>query len=497
MEKDFAVKNDFAIIWFRNDLRLADNRALIEACKYKNVLPIYIFDENLPESEKMGSASKVWLHYALKSLNDSLGGNLSFYSGNSLDVLKRLVCKYEVSGIFWNRLYDSSSISRDSEIKAYFKGGMLDRDVEVESFNSSLLWEPWTVKKADGTPYKVFTPYYRRGCLNAEEPHEVYPVPSFKNWKKDSDSIDLEELDLLPSESSFVSSSVHFSVPSSTFWHKKIKEEWNISEKGGLEKLEFFIENSLQNYKDGRNYPSKSFTSKLSPYLHFGQISPNQVWQSLKFLDEKFHDENMDCFCSELGWREFSYSLLFYNKDLQHKNIRESFDNFEWLENKSHLLAWQKGQTGIPIIDAGMRELWQTGFMHNRIRMLVGSFLVKNLRLHWHHGERWFWDCLVDADLASNSASWQWIAGCGADAAPYFRIFNPVTQSEKFDPDGSYIRKYVPELANLANKFLFKPWTAPEKVLKEAGVELGKNYPYPLVDLKVSRQEALDAFKQI
>ncbi len=482
------MKKDIAIIWFRQDLRLADNPALVEAFKCEKILPIYIFDTTLPQNEKLGSASKCWLHYALESLEKSLqanfNGNLFFYLGPPLQIFKKLLDKHNISAVYWNRMYDGYSIKRDTEIKAFLK----EQNIEVESFNGSLLWEPWTIKKSDGTPYKVFTPYYRRGCLNADEPHQVYAKPNFKSNSKDEkkfirdkDSLALEKLNLLPEIS----------------WYEKIKKHWDISEEGAIKNLNSFIENALHDYKEGRNFPAKPFTSKLSPYLHFGQISPHQIWQALKLLPEAQHDENMDCFCSELGWREFSYSLLFYNKDLQVKNLRERFDNFEWLYDEEQLLAWQKGQTGIPIIDAGMRELWQTGYIHNRVRMLVGSFLVKNLRLHWHHGERWFWDCLVDADLASNSASWQWIAGCGADAAPYFRIFNPVTQSEKFDSEGEYIRKYVPEIAKLPNKYLSKPWTAPEKILEEANIELGKTYPKPIVDLKISRQEALDAFKQI
>ncbi len=491
MKKDIVIM-DTAIIWYRQDLRLADNPALVEACKHGKILPIYIFDTTPSKNEQLGAASKCWLHYALESLKSDFDGNLSFYSGPPLEIFKDLLSKYNISAVYWNRLYDANSIKRDTEIKAFLK----EQNIEAESFNGSLLWEPWSIKKADGTPYKVFTPYYRRGCLNGNEPRDVYAKPDFKHGNKsnskggigvgkkiikDKESLPLEKLNLLPE------------IP----WFEKMKKHWDISEKGAIKNLNLFIENALHDYKDGRNFPARPFTSKLSPYLHFGQISPQQIWQALKFLPEEQHDENMDCFCSELGWREFSYSLLFYNKDLQVKNLRERFDNFEWLYDEEQLLAWQKGQTGIPIIDAGMRELWQTGYIHNRVRMLVGSFLVKNLRLHWHHGERWFWDCLLDADLASNSASWQWIAGCGADAAPYFRIFNPVTQSEKFDSEGSYIRKYIPEIAKLTNKYLTKPWTAPAEILKEANIELGKTYPKPIVDLKASRQEALDAFKQI
>jgi deoxyribodipyrimidine photo-lyase len=280
----------------------------------------------------------------------------------------------------------------------------------------------------------------------------------------------------------------------STKWDIKMKSFWNIGEVGANNRLTEFLNNGVKNYKKGRNIPSKPFVSRLSPHLHFGEISPNQAWYAAQ---KKGDDNNIDHFCSELGWREFSYTQLYFNPELPKKNLQSKFDLFPWDEDEKKLIAWQKGQTGIPMVDAGMRELWITGAMHNRVRMVVGSFLVKNLLLHWHHGERWFWDCLVDADLASNSASWQWIAGCGADAAPYFRIFNPVTQGQKFDPDGEYIRKYIPEISDLPNKYLFNPWEAPQEELDRAGVVIGKDYPKPIIDLKLSRQNALEAFKSL
>jgi len=273
-----------------------------------------------------------------------------------------------------------------------------------------------------------------------------------------------------------------------------MKSFWNIGELGANNRLTEFLNNGVENYKEGRNIPSKPFVSRLSPHLHFGEISPNQAWHAAK---KKGDDTNINHFCSELGWREFSYTQLYFNPELPKKNLQSKFDLFPWDKDEKKLIAWQKGQTGIPMVDAGMRELWITGAMHNRVRMVVGSFLVKNLLLHWHHGERWFWDCLVDADLASNSASWQWIAGCGADAAPYFRIFNPVMQGQKFDSDGEYIRKYIPEISDLPNKYLFNPWEAPQEELDRARVVIGKDYPKPIIDLKLSRQNALEAFKSL
>ena len=277
-------------------------------------------------------------------------------------------------------------------------------------------------------------------------------------------------------------------------WDKKLQPHWKIGEAGAKERLEDFFQEGLPSYKEGRNLPAKPFVSRLSPHLHFGEISPNQVWYAATFQGKT---KDIDHFCSELGWREFSHSLLYYNPTLPVDNLQKKFDNFPWSNDLTRLSAWQKGRTGVPMVDAGMRELWQTGFMHNRVRMITGSFLVKNLLLHWHHGERWFWDTLVDADLANNSASWQWIAGCGADAAPYFRIFNPVTQGQKFDPDGDYVRRYIPEIAALPNKFLFSPWDAPEDLLVDLNITLGETYPKPVVDLKTSRNKALEAFKSV
>ena len=363
---------------------------------------------------------------------------------------------------------------RDTQIKQSLKAG----GIAVQTYNGSLLWEPWNIQKNDGTPYKVFTPFYRKGCLNAKEPRSPLSPPENIKYINDPNHLGIDALNLLPK------------IP----WDKQLEPHWEIGEKGAQNRFEAFIDEGLSFYKDGRNLPAKPYVSRLSPYLHFGEISPNQLWHTVRSINNNTHIEH---FCSELGWREFSYSLLYHNPELPHKNLQSKFDAFPWVKSENHLQAWQTGKTGIPMVDAGMRELWQTGYMHNRVRMIVGSFLVKNLRLHWHHGERWFWNTLIDADLANNSASWQWIAGCGADAAPYFRIFNPVTQGQKFDPEGEYIRQYIPELAELPNKYLFNPWEAPALILKEAQVELGTTYPHPIVDLKQSRELALSAFQSL
>lgn len=413
----------------------------------------------------------------MQSLDQSLQGKLNIFSGKPLQILSRLVEENQAAGVYWNRCYDAQSIERDGLIKSTFK----DAGLQVKSFNGSLLWEPWRVLKNDGTHYKVFTPYYRRGCLQQPAPRRPLPAPEKMQLLKLDNSLAIDALSLLPEIN----------------WHKKMEGHWDISEAGARDRLDKFIFNGIQDYRDGRNFPDRENVSRLSPYLHFGQLSVNTAWHAaLDAAPMIGNEKSLDTFLSELGWREFSYYLLYHYPQLPTENLQPRFDRFPWeKDGEAELRAWQTGQTGYPLVDAGMRELWQTGYMHNRVRMVVGSFLVKNLLIHWHSGEQWFWDCLVDADLASNSASWQWVAGCGADAAPFFRIFNPITQSEKFDKEGDYIRRYVPELSGMPAKYIHAPWLAPEEVLEKAGVEIGGNYPAPIVDVKASRERALDAFK--
>jgi len=466
-------------MWFRQDLRISDNPALLTAIENGVVMPIYIFEEQVGDNRKIGSASKWWLHHSLKSLNQSLDNKLNFYCGDAKEILENLVTDFEIAGIFWNRCYEPLRIQKDREIKSIFK----QKNIIVQSFNGSLLWEPHEVLKSDKTPYKVFTPYYRRGCLQKTAPRKPLSKPeNFKIFYDENNKIKLENLQLLPTKN----------------WGQEMQKYWQIGEDFAYKKMQNFVKNNLQNYKDGRNFPSQNNVSRLSAHLHFGEISPYQIWHfAQENYQEKNGELNLDHFLSELGWREFSYYLLFHFPHLPDKNFQPRFDNFLWQKNANYLHAWRKGQTGYPIVDAGMRELWQTGQMHNRVRMIVGSFLVKNLLLDWREGEKWFWDCLVDADLASNSASWQWVAGSGADAAPYFRIFNPILQGEKFDPDGEYTRKFVPELKNLPAKFLYKPWEAPTEILEKSGIKLGENYPHPIVKIDESRDLALKAFKAL
>lgn len=462
------------IHWFRQDLRISDNPALFEAAKAGDVLPVYILDDESAAEHKMGAASRVWLYHSLRSLNESLDRKLLLFKGDAKKLVPKIVKDSGASAVYWNRCYEPWRMARDKAIKRNLE----DADIEVKTFNGSLLFEPWETLKDNGEAYKVFTPFYKKNYFNSS-PREPFKGPC--NPKLANVAIKSEPLS-------------GFGLLPEIRWDEEMVEGWNISEEGAKERLHHFLDHGIKDYKQGRNFPAKDNNSRLSPYLHFGQISPNQVWHSARFCEL---NENIENFCVELAWREFSFNLLYHFPELPRRNLQSKFDKFPWQNNKEFLENWRKGQTGYPVVDAGMRELWQTGFMHNRVRMIVGSFLVKNLLIHWTEGERWFWDCLVDADLANNSAGWQWIAGCGADAAPYFRIFNPVTQGERFDSAGKYTRKYVPELKDLPDKYLFNPWEAPEEVLNAAGVKLGKTYPMPIVDIKKSREMALAAYDLI
>lgn len=488
------------IHWFRQDLRLADNPSLYEAASRGQILPVYILDDYCAGKWSAGRASRWWLHHSLHQLNRSLKGKLLVLQGDASKLLPEVAAQYKVDAVYWNRCYEPWRIQRDQRIKQVLRA----RGLEVKSFNGSLLWEPWTVVKKDGTPYKVFTPYFRNGCLLAEPPREPLPEPEKLNIVSGKPGESIDALALLPKKGLAPQRCKGTAKkPKQIRWDLRLFSHWceegrGIGEDAAHHTLRDFLNKGIRGYQKGRDFPAKHNISQLSPHLHFGEVSPNQVWYATATAATADNvDTDLDCFHSELGWREFSYYLLYHFPTLPDHNFQAKFDHFPWLDHPEIRKRWQQGQTGIPIVDAGMRELWLTGFMHNRVRMIVGSLLVKNLMQHWQHGEAWFWDCLVDADLASNSASWQWVAGSGADAAPYFRIFNPVTQGQKFDPDGEYIRRYVPEIAGLPNKYLFSPWEAPKGVLKQSNVILGENYPEPVVDLKHSRTRALDGWQTI
>ena len=469
------MSNDINILWFRKDLRLMDNPALVEANLNAEIIPIFILDDTNPEENKMGAASRVWLYHSLKSLNISLQKKINFYSGDPVKIISELINNYNINGVYWNRCYEPWEIRRDKKIKDLLK----IKKVKAKSFNGSLIREPWEVLKEDQTPYKVFTALYKKAYLNSDIKVEVINEPTKINYStKIFSSNTLDTLKLLPNLS----------------WADNIIKHWQVGEKNAHLKMTEFFKKGIDNYKEGRNFPFKKNVSRLSPHIHFGEISPKQLWVKAKSISS---NKNTEHFVSEICWREFSYYLLYHFPNLPKDNLQKKFNNFPWKDNNYYFDSWKKGKTGYPIIDAGMRELYETGYMHNRVRMIVASFLVKNLLIHWHKGERWFWDCLFDADLANNSASWQWVAGSGADAAPYFRIFNPVTQGVKFDVDGQYTKQYVPELKDMPNKYLFSPWEAPDDVLNKANVVLGGNYPKPIIDIKESREKALYSFSLI
>ncbi|GAB5380522.1 MAG: deoxyribodipyrimidine photo-lyase [Aliiglaciecola sp.] len=458
---------------------MRDNPALSQACQSGEVIPVYIYDDKNPGPHEMGSASQWWLHHSLSSLNESLKDKLLVVKGDPLACLNAIIEATGASSVFWNRCYEPWQIQRDKQIKSK----LTENGLSVTSSNGALLWEPWKIMNQSGSPYKVFTPYYRKGCLKAPSPRSPIAAPKNPRWlavEKLNQGID--SLELLPDIN----------------WFEGMQKRWTPGEQGASDNLSKFLQGAVEEYKKSRDEPAQNGTSYLSPHLHFGEISPNQIWYAV--LDKtsgSMDNKDVDCYLSELGWREFSHYLLYHFPSLPKENFNAKFNAYPWLGKNAHLKAWQKGQTGVPIVDAGMRELWQTGYMHNRVRMIVGSYLVKNLKTHWHHGEQWFWDCLLDADLAANSASWQWVAGSGADASPFFRIFNPVTQGERFDKQGEYVRQYCPEIAALPDKYIHQPWEAPADVLKEAGIVLGKDFPEPLVDLKASRKQALEDYEAV
>jgi len=468
-----------SLVWFRQDLRLQDNPALSAALAEGLVLPLFILDDESAGDWKFGAASRWWLHHSIISLNKSLNNQLWVLSGDPAQIISNLVAEYDISNVYWNRCYEPSSIKRDKKIKSHLSSV----GIEVYSFNGSLIWEPWSNLKKDGTPYKVFTPYYKNGLANqiVEEPL-VLNGSNLDLIQCEQDKSKIDSLKLEPKIN----------------WHSEIEKLWAPGESGAAEQIRHFIDGSISNYKIGRDFPSLDAVSKISPYLHFGEISPRQILYTIKIATQGLGLENeVEHYQRELAWRDFSYSLLFHFPFISEKNLNQSFDNFPWQNDAEKLRLWQKGLTGYPLIDAGMRELWNTGYMHNRVRMIVGSFLVKNLLIPWQFGSKWFWDCLLDADLANNSCSWQWVAGSGADAAPYFRIFNPVTQSRRFDPEGKYIRRHIPELQSCPNELIHDPGSASEEKLRKAGIVLGENYPFPIVELKASREAALSAYKKM
>ncbi|RKR73038.1 cryptochrome/photolyase family protein [Frondihabitans australicus] len=444
-----------SIVWLRDDLRVGDNPALHAATERgESVIVVYVLDDETPGIRPLGAASRWWLHHSLTALSDDLrerGAHLTLRRGRGADEVEKLAQQTGAGAVFWNRRYGQAARDADAALKTSLR----EAGVDAHSFQGSLLFEPWTIQTGSGTPFKVFTPFYR-ACLESQEPRHPYPAPShIAGVKPAPESDDLGSWALLPTKPD---------------WAGGFRERWDVGEAAAHRVLEVFLKDDLADYGD-RDFPADDTTSHLSPYLRFGEISPFQVWHRVR--EGRLSDgakKQAAAFLRQIVWREFNYTVLFANPDLATANYRDEFDGFPWAKpHAADLEAWRHGRTGIPLVDAGMRELWQTGVMHNRVRMVVGSFLIKNLLVDWRVGEQWFWDTLVDADEANNPGNWQWVAGSGADAAPYFRVFNPVLQADKFDGHREYVTRWVPEVDT-------------------------DDYPEPIVDLKESRAHALDAY---
>ena len=483
-----------ALVWLRHDLRLADNPALYHAAEESDaVVPVFIWAPDEEGGWAPGGAHRWWLHHSLDALDGDLrakGARLILRQGASLDVLRDLIGETGAAAVYWNQRYEPALRERDLEVAEALR----EDGVALHAFESRLLHDPERVETKSGGPYRVFTPFWRK--LKTEL-HVAAPLPKPRmgepkapaSWPA-SDL--LGALALTPEAQDGVD------------WAEGLRTTWTSGpgeapgEAGAHRRLDYFIENLLADYDDHRNRPDLDGTSMLSPRLHHGELSPRQIWTSVQaWVQDGAMHEAADAYLQEIGWREFSYHILYHYPETPNEALKEKFSQFDWRRAPKKLERWQQGRTGYPIVDAGMRQLWEIGWMHNRVRMIVASFLTKDLLVDWQDGARWFWDCLVDGDLANNTMGWQWSAGCGADAQPFFRIFNPVSQGERYDPDGDYVRRYVPELRNLPKKYIHHPWDAPADVLEEADVRLGETYPEPLVDHSEARDRAMEAYQEV
>jgi deoxyribodipyrimidine photo-lyase len=473
------------IVWFRDDLRLSDHPALHAAAGTgKPVICLYVFDETdrSAGARPIGSAARWWLAQSLRALRERLGAvgvPLLLRKGNAARIISELARESGASDVFWNEIAQAPQLSCARDVTV----ALNDIGIGSQSFTGDLLATPDAIRTKEGRGLRVFTPFWRRVQAMGNPPSPL-PAPRHLRGGQSFAGDTIESLGLEPTEPD---------------WAGGLRKTWTVGESAGQKQMESFLKAGLAGYADNRDRPDRDGTSSLSPHLRFGEISPRQVWHAAQFAAAERPALSSDTgkFLSELGWREFCRHLLFDVPDLATRNLQPSFDAFPWRHDEKALAAWQRGQTGYPIVDAGMRQLWRTGVMHNRVRMVVASFLVKHLLIDWRQGEQWFWDTLVDADAGSNPANWQWVAGCGADAAPYFRVFNPILQGEKFDPDGTYVRHWVPELAQLPNGLIHRPWEMAPLDLAGAGVTPGKSYPHPIVDHRLGRERALKAYAKV
>jgi deoxyribodipyrimidine photo-lyase len=476
------------IVWFRESLRLSDHPALATAVERGcQVICLFVLDEESAGLRLRGGATRWWLAQSLRSLQASLkaiGSDLVLRRGAAATSVPLLARESNAAAVFWNDIAQAPqrAVARDVDEALAMLG------IESQSFPDDLLVDPALIRNKEGRTMRVFTPFWKR-VLALGDPPQPLPAPKSLPPVSGITSLTIDDLELEPTKPD---------------WAGGLRETWQRNtwqpgERAAQARLAAFLETDVQSYVGDRDRPDRDGTSRLSPHLRFGEISPRQVWYAARFAAaaQPSMAAGIDKFMSELGWREFSRHLLYDLPDLATRSLQPSFDAFPWRQDDAALHAWQRGRTGYPIVDAGMRELWHTGIMHNRVRMVVASFLVKHLLIDWREGERWFWDTLVDADSGSNPASWQWVAGSGADAAPYFRVFNPVLQGEKFDPDGAYVRRWVPELAALPAPLIHRPWSAAPLELAGAGVTLGGSYPAPIVDHKAARERALAAYKRV
>jgi deoxyribodipyrimidine photo-lyase len=466
------------IVWFRHDLRIADHPALAAAeASGAPIVALFILDEGAAGEWRLGGASRWWLHHSLSSLRADLadlGVSLILRRGSADCVLQGVIAETSAPAVYWNRIYEPWAVRRDGAIKA----GLRAQGVRIETFNASLLFEPSQIRTRDGGTYRMFTPFWR-ACLAASPPAAPLPAPGELKAAGPIASERLDDWRLLPTKPD---------------WAQGLRETWSPGETSAHRRLTEFLHSGAQDYRERRDLPAQEQgVSRLSPHLRWGEISPRQIWSAVAPVI----GAGAEAFLRQIIWREFSHHLLFANPHMPERPLEAKFDAFPWAPDDAAFVAWTQGRTGYPMVDAAMRQLWRIGYMHNRARLIAGSFLVKDLLLPWRSGERWFWDTLVDADLANNAMGWQWVAGCGADAAPYFRVFNPVLQGEKFDPEGAYVRRYVPELKALDAQYIHAPWQAPAAALREAGVRLGETYPVPIVDHKKARARALEAYASI